>query len=237
MFYREHIHAFQMNVSWGDAMDGLDQHKIEQVVRRFYERVRIDDELAPVFSIVEDWDEHLVRLGEFWASVVLMTGQYKGNPLAMHLVHADLFRPELFDRWLALWRETTDELLSAQDASVLQAKAARIAKRFRTTMFPGFKENAPSSPIRPFRTSPEFTDENIPAVLLREHRLQQGTWGIVRVHTGEILYFGGETSVGFVTRAGAAVLVHPDKPHRLEVVGPVSLTLEFYDENPASLAH
>jgi len=218
-------------------MDGLDQRKIEQVVRRFYDRVRIDHELAPVFSVVEDWDEHLARISEFWASVVLMTGQYKGNPLAMHLVHADLFRPELFDRWLLLWRETTDELLSAQDASVLQAKAARIATRFQTTMFPGSRANAPSSALRPFKTSPEFTEGNIPAVLLREHRLDHGTWGILRVHAGEILFFGGETSVGHVARAGTPALVRPNKPHRLEIVGPVSLTFEFYDENPASLAH
>ena len=218
-------------------MEGLDHLKIEQVVRRFYERVRVDDELASVFSVVEDWDEHLVRLSEFWASVTLMTGQYKGNPLAMHLVHVNLFTPEMFDRWLMLWRETTDELLCPRDASTLQAKATRIAMRFRTTMFPEVKAIAPASRMRPFRTSPEFTHENMPAVLLREHRLGQGTWGIIRVHKGEILYFDDDTSAGLSQSAGTVAVVRPDMPHRLEIVGPVSLTLEFYDHNPASLAY
>jgi truncated hemoglobin YjbI/tellurite resistance-related uncharacterized protein len=222
---------------WSDTMEGLDHRKIDQLVRRFYDRVRVDKELAPVFSVVGDWNEHLVRLSEFWTSVALMTGQYKGNPLAMHLVHADLFKPEMFDRWLVLWKETTDELLCPQEASMLQAKAARIATRFRTTMFPGSRASAPTFGIRPFKTSPEFTHENIPAVLLREHRLDKGTWGILRVHQGQILYFEDETGAGLSSGAGTAVLVRPDTPHRVEIVGPVSLTLEFYDQNPASLVH
>ncbi|WP_200960732.1 DUF1971 domain-containing protein [Rhizobium sp. Root708] len=218
-------------------MEGLDQQQIGQVVRRFYDRVRVDEELGPVFSVVEDWDEHLVRLSEFWSSVTLMTGQYKGNPLAMHLVHIDRFKPEMFERWLTLWRATTDELLSSADASLLQAKAARIAGRFRMAMFTTFDEMSPVSHLRPYRTSCEFTDQSLPPVLHHEHRLDQETWAIVRVRTGEIQYLEGAHSKTLLIEAGTATVVPPDTPHRFEIVGPVALTFEFYDRNPASLVH
>jgi hemoglobin len=214
-------------------MEGLDQRKIEQAVRRFYDRVRVDNELAPVFSVVEDWDEHLIRLSEFWSSIALMTGQYKGNPLAMHLIHLDLFKPEMFERWLALWRETTNELLCPQDASMLQTKAARIATRFRTTMFTESSSPAPPSRIQPFKTSSEFTHENMPAVLLRERRLVQETWVVIRVRKGEVRFFEGDAATGRLLGKGTATLVRPDTPHRLEIAGPVSLILEFYDQDPA----
>lgn len=218
-------------------MEGLDQQQIGQVVRRFYDRVRVDEELGPVFSVVEDWDEHLVRLSEFWSSVTLMTGQYKGNPLAMHLVHIDRFKPGMFERWLTLWKATTDELLSAADASLLQAKAARIAGRFRMAMFATSERMSPVSHLRPYKISSEFTHQSLPAVLLREHRLDQKTWAVVRVRMGEIQYVEGDHSKTRMIEAGTATVVPPDTPHHLEIVGPVALTFEFYDQNPASLVH
>ncbi len=42
---------------------------------------------------------------------------------------------ELFDRWLALWRETTSELLTASVAAQLQAKAERIAESLKLGLF------------------------------------------------------------------------------------------------------
>ena len=218
-------------------MNNLTQDQIELLVRRFYDRVRVDAELGPVFSVVEDWDEHLVRLSEFWSSVTMMTGQYKGNPLAMHLVHIDRFRPEMFDRWLALWRATTDELLSHQQAAVLQAKAARIAARFRAAMFGAPARLESVSELRPFKTSFRFTEHDLPAVLLREHRLDANTWAIIRVAEGCIRYLAADPPLGRLIAAGTAAVVNPETPHRLAVVGPVALSLEFYDQNPALLVH
>lgn len=218
-------------------MEDLEPQKIAQVVRRFYDRVRVDDEIGPVFAVVEDWDEHLVRLSEFWSSVALMTGQYKGNPLAMHLVHMNRFKPEMFERWLTLWEATTGELLSAQDASVLQAKAARIASRFRFAMFPTCGNASPVSDLRPYKTSREFTHLSLPCALFRERRLDQKTWLVIRVSLGEIRCFEGDPSNSRLIEAGTATVVHPGTPHRLEIISPVALTFEFYDRNPASLVH
>ena len=45
-----------------------------------------------------------------------------------HVKHADRIDAASFQRWLGLWRETTDELFDAASAAALQDKAARIAE-------------------------------------------------------------------------------------------------------------
>ncbi len=102
---------------------------IRPLVERFYARVRADADLGPVFdSIVHDWPDHQRRLTDFWSSVMLGSGRYKGNPVALHMMHAQGLTPERFDRWLTIWRETSEETLSPQAAAAVQAKAARIAE-------------------------------------------------------------------------------------------------------------
>ncbi len=99
------------------------------LLERFYARVRADAELGPVFNdAVEDWDHHLGTLADFWSSVMLTSGRYKGNPMAVHLRHAARIPSEMFGRWLSIWTETTNEMMSPAVATVMQAKAARIAQ-------------------------------------------------------------------------------------------------------------
>ena len=99
------------------------------LLERFYARVRADAQLGPVFDdAVGDWSRHLATLGDFWSSVMLATGRYKGNPMQAHLAHGARIRPEMFGRWLALWTQTTDESMSPDVAAAMQAKAARIAQ-------------------------------------------------------------------------------------------------------------
>jgi len=99
------------------------------LLERFYARVRADAELGPVFNeAVGDWDHHLGTLADFWSSVMLTSGRYKGNPMAVHLRHAARIPSEMFGRWLSIWTETTDEMMSPAVATVMQAKAARIAQ-------------------------------------------------------------------------------------------------------------
>ncbi|CAN5485899.1 hypothetical protein BH10PSE4_BH10PSE4_44170 [soil metagenome] len=105
------------------------------LLERFYERVRADAELGPVFDDgVEDWNHHLGTLADFWSSVMLTSGRYKGNPIAVHLRHAARIPSELFSRWLALWAETTNAMMSPPVAAAMQAKAGRIAQSLDTAI-------------------------------------------------------------------------------------------------------
>ena len=113
------------------AMDRNDitEAALTKLVDNFYERVRLDPMLGPIFDgAVEDWPEHLAKLQSFWSSVMLTSGRYKGQPMPAHLKLGDAVNPAAFERWLAIWGETTASLFPAEAAAALQDKAARIAE-------------------------------------------------------------------------------------------------------------
>jgi len=110
----------------------INDQSLQELVNRFYDKVRRDSEIGPVFNgAVHDWPAHLQTLGAFWSSVMLKSGTYKGNPMAVHIKHASQISMPMFDRWLGLWRETTEEMFAPQDAGQLQDRAQRIAQSLR----------------------------------------------------------------------------------------------------------
>lgn len=110
--------------------------QIATLIPRFYDRVRADALLGPVFaSAIDDWPPHLDKLMAFWSSVMLTSGRYKGNPMAAHMKHLATITPPMFDRWLALWAQVTAETLSAGIAAQLQAKAERIAQSLKLALY------------------------------------------------------------------------------------------------------
>ena len=109
--------------------EGITEERLRALIPHFYARVRKDPLIGPVFNdAIHDWNEHLDRLVDFWSSVMLTSGRYKGRPLPAHLKHGERITTKSFERWLQLWRETTEELLPADDAAAMQDKAARIAE-------------------------------------------------------------------------------------------------------------
>ena len=105
---------------------GITEAMIERLVRGFYEKVRADEMLAPVFDIrIRDWEPHLQQMFAFWSSVVLMTGRYQGTPMAKHMrLPVDAAH---FDRWLSLFETTARELCPPQAAEHFVERARRIA--------------------------------------------------------------------------------------------------------------
>lgn len=114
----------------------MNEEDLGLLVERFYARVREDDMLGPLFNdAVHDWPEHLTTLRAFWSSVMLTSGRYKGSPMAAHLRHAAAIRPEMFGRWLELWRETAFATLHGAEAAAVVAKAERIAESLKLALF------------------------------------------------------------------------------------------------------
>jgi hemoglobin len=107
---------------------GITEAMIAELVARFYGRVREDALLGPVFARVQDWDEHLARLRDFWSSVVLTSGRYHGQPMRAHLP-LTLAGPH-FDRWLDLFETTAREVCPPAAAEHFIEKARRIADSF-----------------------------------------------------------------------------------------------------------
>jgi hemoglobin len=115
--------------------DSITEPAIAELVRRFYGKARRDPTIGPVFNeAVEDWDEHFAKLADFWSSVMLTTGRYKGNPMAAHLKHKKI-QPEFFTRWLQLWHETTGEVFGPDIAAQFGFKAERIAESLQFALF------------------------------------------------------------------------------------------------------
>lgn len=109
-----------------EARTGITEAMIERLVRAFYDKVRADEMLAPVFSaIISDWDPHLQQMFAFWSSVALMTGRYHGTPMVKHMrLPIDAAH---FDRWLSLFEATARELCPPQAAEHFVERARRIA--------------------------------------------------------------------------------------------------------------
>jgi len=125
------LRAVPADSNAGDDEQGLiTEDDIARLVEAFYAKVRRDPQLGPIFAraLGEDgWDSHLATVRDFWSSVMLTSGRYKGAPLAVHMRLSGL-TPGLFDRWLALFGETCDELFEPRRAGAFRAKAARIAQ-------------------------------------------------------------------------------------------------------------
>lgn len=119
---------------------------IERLVDRFYGRVQADPVLGPIFNpAVHDWAEHKRTLVSFWSSVALRAGTYRGNPMAAHRPHP--IRAEHFEYWLALWRDTAQQVLAPEHAELFCDYAARIGRSLRYGL--GLEGLPPVRPLRP----------------------------------------------------------------------------------------
>ena len=111
----------------------LDEPMIHAVVHGFYDEIRKDTLLGPIFGNAiapGDWPEHLAKMCDFWSSTLLRTGRYEGRPLPPHLANPEL-REEHFHRWLSLFRATVERLCPPEVADLFLDRALRIAHSFR----------------------------------------------------------------------------------------------------------
>ena len=118
-------------------MANVTESEIVELVDAFYEKVRRDEVLAPVFerAIAPDaWPIHLSKMYDFWSSVMLTTGRYKGNPLAVHLQVQGL-EESMFMRWLALFGATAEERLPPDLAAAFRLRSERIAESLKLGLF------------------------------------------------------------------------------------------------------
>jgi len=112
------------------AETGLDEGILRDLVYQFYAKVRRDAILGPIFAArIANWGPHLERMVTFWSSVALMTGRYHGRPVPAHTpLPVDGTH---FEHWLALFRETAQEVCTPRGAEHVIERAERIARSLR----------------------------------------------------------------------------------------------------------
>lgn len=116
---------------------GIDDAFVSRLVETFYQRIRAHELLGPLFEPVigDNWEPHLARMKDFWASVAYNAGRYSGKPVPAHvkLTHVEEWH---FDVWLGLFRQTLQDIApSAEVVSYFMQRAERIAESLRLAMF------------------------------------------------------------------------------------------------------
>ncbi|MDO5654189.1 MAG: group III truncated hemoglobin [Brachymonas sp.] len=95
--------------------------QIHHFVVRFYEEIRKDELLGPVFARIipdERWPQHFEIMTDFWSAVAFGGASFRGNPMVKHALIKDI-AVEHFARWLqvfdpvarACWPEDIAHLL------------------------------------------------------------------------------------------------------------------------------
>ena len=111
----------------------LDEDMVKAVVHGFYDEIRRDALLGPIFNGViepERWPHHLDKMCDFWSATLLRTDRYDGRPLPPHLAIPELGEAH-FRRWLQLFRATVRRLCPPEVAQLFMNRALRIAHSFR----------------------------------------------------------------------------------------------------------
>lgn len=107
-----------------------DRHAIDLLVKSFYEKVKSDDLLGDIFNNTEnfDWDIHIPIMVDFWETLLLDTGTYKGNTMRKHLeLHKrTALTAAHFDRWKKLFYSTLDSLFFGSNVEVARSKVEAI---------------------------------------------------------------------------------------------------------------
>ncbi len=79
------------------------------------------------------------------------------------------------------------------------------------------------------RTTAVFDNASVPAGLLRAHRVADGVWGRLIVHSGQVGFVfeddpGGAVFVG----PGDSVVIPPGRLHHVELDQPATFAVEFH---------
>ena len=107
---------------------------IRLLIDTFYEKVKNDEVIGYIFNDVANvnWEHHLPVMYAFWEFLLLDNADaYRGNPIQKHLdLHAKhALKAAHFDRWLALFQSSVDELFEgpvAENAKKVRRECAMI---------------------------------------------------------------------------------------------------------------
>jgi hemoglobin len=112
------------------------EDNIRDLVYAFYDRVRADALLGPVFEqkLAGRWDEHLPKMCTFWASLVLGARQYRGNVQQAHQPLPGI-EPQHFSHWLYLFLDTVESRYEPAAAVRFMEPALRIAQSLQLSRF------------------------------------------------------------------------------------------------------
>jgi hemoglobin len=104
---------------------------IAKLVSTFYVKVTPDPVIGKFFTEVVQlsWEKHIPLIVDFWSTILLGEGNYRGNVMEAHqqLNARSKMEQHHFDRWLQLWEETVRELFAGTKAEEAVQRSQSIA--------------------------------------------------------------------------------------------------------------
>lgn len=84
----------------------------------------------------------------------------------------------------------------------------------------------------PYRSTPIFDEETLPAGLRAHHSTKAGVWGLIRVMEGRLRLTYVDPPSETVLDAGQSGVVAPEQVHFVTPLGPMKMQVDFYNEPP-----
>ena len=80
-----------------------------------------------------------------------------------------------------------------------------------------------------YKQTPVFTQDTVPAALLKQHTTKAGSWAKIGVRSGQIHYrILLNPPEDYILTPDSPGIVEPQVPHQVEPIGPVEFYVEFY---------
>ena len=109
---------------------GVTEPMVRDLIAAFYDKVRRDPALAPVFNAIigDHWDAHLDKIVSFWLFVTGLGKSYRTRDFMPAHVRHEAIRASLLPQWLHLFRETARDVCPPEAAKVLIEIAEGMAE-------------------------------------------------------------------------------------------------------------
>ncbi len=108
---------------------------IELMVDTFYQHVKTDDLIGPIFAsriADKDWPRHLNRMYTFWTTILLNKPGYSGQPFEKH---RDMpIYQDHFERWVSLFKAIVDNHFEGPVANEAKYRAELMGNLFLTKL-------------------------------------------------------------------------------------------------------
>ena len=85
---------------------------------------------------------------------------------------------------------------------------------------------------QPYRSTPVFDADTLPAGLRKAHCTKAGVWGRLSVLEGSVRYVVEESGEQQILSAGSSITILPEQLHHVEPLGEMRLQVSFYDSDP-----
>lgn len=86
----------------------------------------------------------------------------------------------------------------------------------------------------PYKSTPIFDENTLPAALQNAHNTKAGTWGLLDLLSGTLDYVIEESGETRHMTAGDQQVIIPEQRHHVKLTGPMQMQVHFLTSQPES---